>query len=144
MLIDAIETFEKEVKSSGDTSEFNVRTWLDIHEAAHWRCLGMPQSIDALPLTPRIITVIGAVMKAAGYRSAKNYMTAIKKLHISRGHRWDEQLAMSAHNFNLSTTRGIGPVRQSEPLSVERVSAIDIDAKLPDKSFPSVLAQCSS
>ena len=96
----------------------------------------MPQSIDALPLTPRIITVIGAVMKAAGYRSTKNYMTAIKKLHISRGHRWDEQLAMSAHYFNLSTTRGIGPVRQSEPLSVERVSAIDIDEKLPDQSFP--------
>ena len=54
----------------------------------------MPDTVDALPLTPRIITVVGVVVKAAGYRSAMTCMYAIKTWHVVRGHRWDEQLEL--------------------------------------------------
>ena len=71
LLLDAISTFESEIRSSGDTSEYNVKTWLDIHEAVNWRCLSMYVDTAPLPRTPRIITVVGAVMKAVGYRSTR-------------------------------------------------------------------------
>ena len=138
LLQDAIAVYEKEIRSSGDTSEFNVKTWFDIHEAVNWKGIGMDFELPALPLTPRIITVIGAVMKAAGYRSTKNYMSAVKAVHIQRGHRWNEQLDLAAHNFNLSTTRGVGPVRQSEPLPFDRVAKknLDEDKTVSDARYP--------
>ena len=36
----AISNYDSDVKSSGDTSHFNRRTWHDYHEAVDWGRLG--------------------------------------------------------------------------------------------------------
>ena len=76
----------------------------------------MGVSWAAFPLTPEKIEGVGSLMKASGYRSADNYMSAAKEEHISLGYSWTEQLAQAALRFHLSTSRGLGPSKQSEPL----------------------------
>ena len=46
---------------------------------------------------------------------------------MGTGFKWNEQLELAAQSFNRSTTRGLGPVRQSEPLPYERVTTHDLD-----------------
>ena len=126
----ALVTYDKEVLSAGDTSSFNVQTWHDVHWAVNWQSLGFDEAPEVLPLSPQKIRVVGAVLKEADYRSTKNYMSAVKKTHVGTGFKWDEQLELAAANFNRSTTRGLGPVRQSEPLPYERVAACDLNTDL--------------
>ena len=67
-------------------------------------------------ITASKVTVIGAILKEAEYRIARNYMSAITGEHILAGHAWSAQLEQAASRFNTSTTSGMGPTRQSEPL----------------------------
>ena len=53
-------------------------------------------------------------------------MSAIKDWHFGEGHPWNENLARAARLFNLSMARGIGPPRQSEPLNIEAICALDL------------------
>ena len=135
LLGEARRKYRKEIRSAGDTSDFNNRTWAYVHNEVQWELLGMPADTGVLPLTPFKIEIVGSCMKEGGYRSGKNYMTAIKRMHILNGHSWNEGLDQAAHDFNASTPRGMGPSRQSEPLPFDRVCAIDLDKKLTDRNF---------
>eukprot|EP00971_Amphidinium_carterae_P137168 2718214-Amphidinium_carterae.1 len=69
-----------------------------------------------------------------GYRSWANYLSAAKGVHVSAGHAWTEQLDRWARQCTRSVTRGLGPARQSTPLSVEKVHALrcqDLDEDMP-------------
>ena len=77
----AIDRYRAEVRSAGDTSDAYVKTWFDFHDQVNWTRLGMPLPCPAVPLTPRKIEVIGAVLKESHYISTKNYISAIKRHH---------------------------------------------------------------
>ena len=102
----AIANYYTDVQFSGDASHFNRRTWHDYHEAVDLGRLGEQPDCTVLPLTPLKIATIGVALKEADYRSAKNYMTAMKAEHVMAGFAWTTQLEMAATRFNLSTTRG--------------------------------------
>ena len=78
----AIAKYYSDVKWSGDTTHFNIRTWREYHEAVDWGRLGERPGCEVLPLTPLKIATVGATLKEAGYRSTPNYMTAIKQEHV--------------------------------------------------------------
>ena len=71
--------------------------------------------------------IVGAAIKKGLYRGPKKYMTAVKNLHISEGYAWSDLLGQAAHRFNTSTTRGLGPTWQSEPLPFLRVAGLALE-----------------
>ena len=75
----AVMTFTREVRSSGDTSDENVKTWMEFHAAVSWTRYGLADPCPVLPLMPMKLTVIGSIFKIGGHRSTKNYLSAIKK-----------------------------------------------------------------
>ena len=87
-------------------------------------------------MDPVNIKAIGSSLKACGYRGAQKYMSAIKQLRVSQGFAWSDLLELSARRFNMSTSRGIGPSRQSEPLPLNKVITIDLDELITDKDMP--------
>ena len=68
----AIARYEKDEKSSGDTSEFNVRTWQEFHHGVDWSTFGLSVNEEVFPLTPMKIKVVGSILKESGYRSTGN------------------------------------------------------------------------
>ena len=93
----AMGDFEKDTRSAGDTSRFNKLTWIALR-VAWWAFEGVKWA--AWPLTPEKIAGVGALLKASGYRSAYNYLTAAKDEHIALGWPWTDQLARAAKLFN--------------------------------------------
>ena len=87
-------------------------------------------------MTPLKIATVGAILKEADYRSTPNYMTAIKQEHVMAGHAWTTQLELAAWQFNTSTSRGIGPGKQSEPLSFQKLAAADLGASVKNPKYP--------
>ena len=96
----ALEAFRKDRRSEGDTSESNFNTWRDIHLA--WWSFECSVPLPVLPLTAAKIEAVGAALKAAGYRSTYNYMTAATDRHLEAGYRWEEILERAAKLYNAS------------------------------------------
>ena len=119
----AMKEYEQDQRSKGDTSKHNRVTWVMLHMA--WWCFECV-AVAAWPLTPEKIAGVGALLKASGYRSGYNYMTAAKDEHIALGWPWTDQLARAARLFNLSTSRGIGPSKQSQPLDFEKCMKLNL------------------
>ena len=136
LLAGAMETYKNEVRSAGDTSDDNVKTWLDFHEVVTWSRFGLPDPCPMLPLSPVKIMTIGSIFKIAGYRSTKNYLSAVKRLHIIEGRSWSGQLMVAAQAFKASTERGIGPAKQPCPLPWAKMVAADLDEHLAEERFP--------
>ena len=78
LLAAAVESFTKDWKSAGDTSHYNVKTWQDIHDCMYWPFFNRPFGEPWLPLDPIKIMAVGSAMKEGGYRSTKNYVSAVK------------------------------------------------------------------
>ena len=119
----ALKLYEKDARSAGDTSAYNLVTWSDLHDA-WWRRSGRP--VPVWPLTPEKFTGVGSLLKAGGYRSGYNYSSAAKDEHIAQGYEWTSALSRAHRRFNLSTQRGIGPGKQSEPLRFAAVMALGL------------------
>ena len=115
----ALADYVRDWKSAGDTSEDYWRTWLELHEA-HWDGLRRPRQ-SAIPLDPLKIHIIGTLLKIGRYRSSKNYLTVAKTKHIEQSWPWGPELELASRRFHLSTQRGAGPPRQSEPLNFEEI-----------------------
>ena len=58
------------------------------------------------------------------------------------GLRWSEQLELATARFHTSTTRGLGPARQSEPLNFDKLIKSDISAKVNNPRYPVAPACC--
>ena len=77
-------------------------------------------------MDPLKVHIVGSLLKAGGYRSAHNYLGIAKIKHIELGFPWGPELELAARIFNLSTRRGAGPPRQSEPLNFEMLANLDL------------------
>lgn len=130
LLDDAEEAYRRDWVSAGDTSNFNVVTWIELH-VAYGETKGFPDW-PVFPLTPSKVHGVGALLKAGGYRSTKNYLHAIKVMHVDQGHAWTDELILAGSRFTASTLRGMGPSRQSEP--IDFAAAADVDFG-PDPMF---------
>ena len=125
----AMEAYRRDKRSAGDTSCFNLATWEEYHK--EWYDAEPGLNPPAFPLTPEHIEAVGCVMKGSDYRSTYNYLNAAKRHHQRLGFQWDDRLELAGREFTMSTQRGLGPARQSEPLAFERLIKTDIgDAPL--------------
>ena len=106
---EAMSKYMEDWTSAGDTSQSYIKSWHDFHEA-HWDGLLRP-ALEALPLTPQKIHVVGALLKLSGYRSAKIYLSAIKKLHYEMDEPWSTALELAERRFLASVQRGMPPPR---------------------------------
>ena len=131
----AVHKYNSEVRSAGDTSDAYVKTWSDFHDQINWVRLGMPVPCPVIPLTPKKIMVIGAVLKEAGYRSTHKSIYSIQRHHILFGCDWNDQLDLPYTSFVASTQRGIGPGKQSCPIPFGKMVDIDLNAKLVLDTF---------
>ena len=66
-----------------------------------------------LPLSPESLAVLGAAVKAGGYRSV-NILYQAKKEH-SNTYEWTTQLQQELKEAKRSVLRGMGPSRQPAP-----------------------------
>ena len=119
---DALKHFKKDMKSAGDTSEYNMVTWHELHEA-WWAHEGASCIPPILPLTTEKIWAVGSLLKAADYRSGSNYIDAAKDRHLMAGHEWSTTLDWAYKRFNMSVSRGMGPPKQAEPLPFDALHA---------------------
>ena len=68
-------------------------------------------------------------------------MTAMAA-HVMAAYARTTQLDMAATRFNLSTTRGMGPGRQSEPLAFDELAALDLNSKVKNPKYPVMPGWC--
>ena len=95
----AMSNYMKDWVSQGDTSDTYVKSWMDFHEA-HWDEALRP--LDVLPLTPQKMHVVGALLTHADYRSAKNYLSAVKKLRYESNTEWPTGLELAERRFRAA------------------------------------------
>ena len=76
--------FKRDMESAGDTSNYNLITWRDLHEA-WWKYEAAEEVLDPLPLTVSKIAAVGCLLKAAGDRSGFNYVGVAKDWHLREG-----------------------------------------------------------
>ncbi len=81
-----------------------------------WRKQRRAHSGRPWPLTEELLQAAAAILKAQGYRTAPQYLYALKRQHVSLGHRWTEQLTRELIDCCRSCSRGLGPPSQSQPL----------------------------
>ena len=71
----AMEEYQQDKRSAGDTSGSNLKTWCAFHDA-WWDFTGQP--VPYWPLTPVKIDAVGSVLKRSSYRSCYNNANAAK------------------------------------------------------------------
>ena len=123
-MMHAMATYIQDWRSAGDTSDDYWSTWSQLHRA-HWDGVRR-EAIDMLPLNPLLIHIIGALLKIGGYRSSSNYIDVARTKHVELGYTWGPDLDLARRRFILSTRRGAGPPRQSEPLNFELIAKLDL------------------
>ena len=109
--------------SAKDSRRTLLKTW----EEFHYSWFG--ESCEMLPLTLHKIRCVGAMFKKGGYRSFKNYLSAVKDLHIMTGHPWTIQLDRSSRNVSRSVLRGIGPARQAGTMDVSKLPLTEVSVE---------------
>ena len=97
----------------------HINTWTEFH------VLIFGDSLPVLPITTKKLIPIGAMFKAGDFRSFPNYITSIKSHHLDEGHSWGGVLAHVTTWVSRSVSRGIGPPRQSAPLPMTKVMALN-------------------
>ncbi len=68
------------------------------------------------PLSIDLLQAAAAILKAQGYRTASQYLYALKRHHITLGFTWTDSLARELVDCGRSCARGLGPAAQSQPL----------------------------
>ena len=91
----AWENYMRDKRSAGDTSDFNLRTWVEYHDEWHRQEKTTPHPA-AFPLQPQFVDAVGNILKGTDYRSAYNYLNAAKRHHIKLGFKWSEALDLAA------------------------------------------------
>ena len=115
MMQEAMNLYQHDWRSSGDTGPHYWKSWVDLH-TAHWGGVRRP-ALPLLPLTAQKVHAVGALLKVAGYRGTKNYINIARQHHAEESHPWTPALDLAIKRFVASTLRGIGPPRQREPLT---------------------------
>ena len=117
LMDEAMTTYEKDWKAAGDVGPYYYKTWCDFHRA-RWDGIRRPR-LPVFPSTVMKIHTVGALLKIGGYRSSKNFIQEARTAHAESDRHWGPALDLAGRRFVASTLRGIGPPRQSEPISFE-------------------------
>ena len=96
-----------------------------------WHSRAEKFGVAPYPLSQEKINTIGALLKAGGYRSAPQYFSSFKREHISKGHPWTDQLALSIKDAIRSITRGMGPEKQCPALDLRQVADMSEVSPVP-------------
>ena len=112
---------DRYAKSASSTAATLAATWEFFHDQAF---AVDDQVVPYLPITVRILVMVGALFKAAGYRSYPNYISAMKGRHIEVGFDWDQLLQHTYGWVTRSVLRGIGPARQSCAFHFDKVAKL--------------------
>ena len=67
-----------------------------------------------------------AQLKAGGYRSAANYLSAAKRRHIELAFPWSDELAACQRDCQASVLRGIGPAHQCHEIDLDGILALEL------------------
>jgi hypothetical protein len=118
-VLEAYETDKLAATSVGPRASL-VATWGRFLELWHG------ESMPSVPVEPPDIAHVGCLMKARGYRSFANYVSAIKQEHVKAGFTWSAQHELEAKQGLRSVTRGQGPPRQSAPLIIDDVMQLQL------------------
>ena len=108
-LVDAL-LQDRYSKSAAASNLSLLRTWRQFHLQVSGHVL---HPLPLLPMTVRVLVMIGALFKAGGYRSYPNYVSAMRSKHLEAGHEWCQLLLHTSAWVTRSVLRGIGPERQS-------------------------------
>ena len=98
--------------------ESRLKLWCDVSKRAR---------LEPFRLTPDGIYSVMGAFKAAGYRSAMQYLDLAKQEHIHRGHAWSEQLALAYRVCSRSCKRALGPSKQASALPMDKVPTVAWD-----------------
>ena len=90
-----------------------------------WEKLSRRARLEPFNWNPDGLYIIMGAFKAAGYRSAMQYLDLAKQEHIQRGHPWTEQLALAYRVCSRSCLRALGPPKQASALPLDKLSGID-------------------
>ena len=96
------------------TLEARWKTWVRFHS----EIFGSEQ---ALPLTAEKLQRVTEKLRLAGFRSAKNYLSAAKKKHIAFTREWDAKLALDYAEAMRDASWNLGPSRWSRAYDLMKV-----------------------
>merc|ERR1712051_433887 len=82
---------------------------------------------DPMPPTVGKIALLGAMLKAGGYRSAAGYLSLYRGTCARAGHGFGPELATAARDAARSCIRGLGAPMRASPLPLERLHELDGD-----------------
>ena len=110
---------DKLAASSRSSQATHVKWWKEI-----LRGLSKDRTIKAFPLTVRKLRTAAAILKAAGYRSAMQYLWTLKKVHVKKGFPWDQTLELELKEAKHACRRGQGPAKKAGALPLERLGSL--------------------
>ena len=87
-----------------------------------WTARAGEHSIEPYPLTVDKLQLFGALLKAAGYRSAVSYMSVAKKQHIMLGYLWTAALDLEMRDGKRACERSIGPPRKCGSFDLQKLA----------------------
>ena len=108
----AVKKYEEEKLALGTKVALNSRLkwWLERCKVRRWA---------PYPLIVPKIQYLGALLKVSKYRSAKQYLSAVRREHLAKGHPWNETLGLEFSDAQRSCTRGLGPAKQTGYFEVD-------------------------
>jgi len=77
---------------------------------------------QVLPLVPQTVALLGAALKAGGYRSGYSYLSIAKKEHALAHFSWTSELGIALTDAKRSIERGIGPSKSAETFGLEKLA----------------------
>ena len=104
---------------SSVASQASLRGW--------WVQRARARGLHAFPLTPRKIELAAALLRKGGYRSALNYLSAARKQHVRKGHKWTDQLQLMWMDCKRALLRGRGPDKQAQCLPLDVLAELPAD-----------------
>ena len=110
---------DKLAASARSSQATHVKWWKEILKG-----LSKDQTIKAFPLTVRKLQTAAAILKAAGYRSAMQYLWTLKKIHVKKGFSWDQALELELKEAKHACRRGQGPAKKAGALPLERLGSL--------------------
>ena len=117
---------EADAPSSRGPLMSRIATWSDLAIRAGYA--------KPFHLEPGVIYAVIGVLKAAGYRSAVNYLDAAKRVHIEQGRPWTSQLQQAYRKAKRSAERDLGASKQAQPLDFELMAKVPLDLAAAERS----------
>ena len=80
--------------------------------------------VEPFPFTVDKLQLLGALLKASGFRSAVAYLGAAKKEHIKLGFPWTGALDLELRDGTRACERDIGPPRKCGASNLQKLAEV--------------------